>query len=228
MKYFGNEASEKHKTLQQIIRKKDRIDDSKRLFLEIHALLNRSVVSDSLPNEVDTLFSDLTREEYAIMPTHKDETIAWCIWHIARIEDITMGFLVAEKEQLFNEEWKRKIKVPIIDTGNALNDDEILKLSNVVDINELMKYRDAVAQRTRRIISELTFDDMRRKIVSESIEKIRIAGGVTSQKDSIWLLDYWGKKDVAGLLLMPPTRHVILHLNDCCKWKKIIRNNEHG
>lgn len=27
------------------------------------------------------------------------------------------------------------------------------------------------------------------------------------------LLDF-GKKDVAGLFIMPPTRHVILHLND--------------
>ncbi|EQE04021.1 hypothetical protein [Clostridioides difficile] len=39
-------------------------------------------------------------------------------------------------------------------------------------------------------------------------------------EDSIWLLDFWGNKDIAGILLMPPTRHVILHLNDCCKWKE--------
>ena len=37
------------------------------------------------------------------------------------------------------------------------------------------------------------------------------------------IFDIWAKKDVAGLLLMPPTRHAMLHLNDCCKWKEQIR-----
>ena len=51
-------------------------------------------------------------------------------------------------------------------------------------------------------------------------------GGVTQQEESAWLLDFWGKKDVAGLLLMPPTRHVMLHLNDCCRWKQEIRTKK--
>lgn len=29
-----------------------------------------------------------------------------------------------------------------------------------------------------------------------------------------------GKKDVAGLLLMPASGEGILHRNDCCKWKE--------
>ena len=31
---------------------------------------------------------------------------------------------------------------------------------------------------------------------------------------------------VSGLLLMPPTRHVMMHLNDCCKWKTVIRKKQ--
>ena len=50
--------------------------------------------------------------------------------------------------------------------------------------------------------------------------------GVTRQEESFWLLDFWGKKDVAGLLLMPPTRHVMLHLNDCFRWKEEIRTKK--
>lgn len=36
------------------------------------------------------------------MPTLKDETIAWVLWHIARIEDLIMGILVAD-------DMKRKV-----------------------------------------------------------------------------------------------------------------------
>jgi hypothetical protein len=65
--------------------------------------------------------------------------------------------------------------------------------------------------------------DIKRKVDKSDLDRIYASGGVTDQKDSRWLLDYWGGKDVAGILLMPPTRHVILHLNSCCRWKSEIR-----
>lgn len=225
MKYFGNGLSEIHKDLNSIIRKRDQLERAKSLFLELHAKLNLSEVSDTDKNEVDALLGDLQRNEYAIMPTKKDETIAWVLWHIARIEDLTMNMLVAGKEQIFNDEWKKRLNVMITDTGNALTDDEIMELSQNVHIAELLKYRNEVAKSTREIVQGLTSEDIRRKVAPADINRILETGGVTEQEDSIWLLDFWGKKDVAGILLMPPTRHVILHLNDCCKWKEHMRRN---
>ncbi len=37
-------------------------------------------------------------------------------------------------------------------------------------------------------------------------------GAVTPEAREI--ADYWSRKTIAGLLLMPPTRHCILHLNE--------------
>jgi hypothetical protein len=31
------------------------------------------------------------------------------------------------------------------------------------------------------------------------------------------VLEYWGKRTIAGLLLMPPTRHCFLHLNEAMR-----------
>jgi len=223
LKYFGETLSEKHKELNKIIRKQEKIEQSKSLFLEIHASLHLSEISNEIKNEADKLIEDLGNNEYAIMPTSKDETIAWVLWHIARIEDLTMGILVAGEEQLFNEEWKEKLCAPITDTGNALSDDEIMDLSKTLNIGELLRYRNEVGKRTRRIVKNLTADNMKQKVSQIRLKKILLEGGVTKQEDSIWLLDFWGKKDIAGILLMPPTRHVMLHLNDCCKWKSLLR-----
>lgn len=223
MKYFGEGLSEKHKELNKIIRKKDKHEDAVRLFLELHEKLHLSVVSNGEPNEIDALLRDLLPQEYRIMPTDEDETIAWVLWHISRIEDLTMNILLDGAEQVFDNQWKEKINAPISDTGNALSDDEIMQLSADLNVVELLAYRNDVGKRTREIVHNLSPDDMRRKVSPHDLEKIRRKGGVTEQEDSIWLLDYWGKKDVAGLLLMPPTRHIILHLNDCCKWKQQIR-----
>lgn len=115
------------------------------------------------------------------MPTSNDETIAWVLWHIARIEDLTMGILVAGGDQLFNEEWKQKMNTPITDTGNALYDEEIIDLSEKLNIEKLLHYRNEVAKRTRKIVGNLTSDDMIRKVSSDGLEKILIEGGVIEQ-----------------------------------------------
>lgn len=223
MKYFGDQLSSMHKDLNKIIRKKDCILQSKELFLSIHAALHLSSVSGCSKNAVDDLIFDLEKQEYVIMPTKNDETIAWVLWHIARIEDITMNILVAGEPQIFDDTWKNIINSPITDTGNALDDDGIMLLSKSLNIGELLNYRNQVGKRTRQIVGSLTADDMNRRFTSADTKKILNQGGVTQDEQSIWLLDFWSRKDVAGILLMPPTRHVILHLNDCCKWKQQIR-----
>lgn len=226
MKYFGSGLSELHKELNTIIRKPDKLADAKRLFFELHSKLHLSSMTGTVKNEVDYLLNDLVPDEYSIMPTSKDETIAWVLWHISRIEDLTMGILVADGNQLLNDEWKRRLNVSISDTGNALSDDEIMELSRQLNIKELISYRNAVGQRTRDIVRSLSAKEMKRTVFLHGLESVMHAGGVTSDENSLWLLDFWGKKDVAGLLLMPPTRHVILHLNDCCKWKLHIREGK--
>lgn len=34
------------------------------------------------------------------------------------------------------------------------------------------------------------------------------------------LTEYWGRRDIAGLLLMPATRHNLVHLNESLKIKR--------
>lgn len=223
MKYFGEGLSERHKELSTVIRKADRLEEARQKFFDLHGQLHRSAVSGGVRNEVDLLLDDLLPEEYRIMPTQKDETIAWVLWHVARIEDLTMNFLVAGSAQIFDNKWKKRLNVSITDTGNALTDDEILELSGQLDIDSLLAYRDAVGTQTREIVGALAAGEMKRKVSPQGIEAIRQAGGVTEQEESAWLLEYWGKKDVAGILLMPPTRHLIMHFNDCCKWKQGMR-----
>jgi len=76
MKYFGEGLSDVHKALNKIIRKEDEIERAKFLFLDLHRELHLSEMSEGEENEVDRLLGDLKADEYAIMPTGKDETIA--------------------------------------------------------------------------------------------------------------------------------------------------------
>ena len=185
MKYFGNGLSEQHKNLGAIIRDENKCVDAKRLFLELHSALHLSSISNSAQNEVDALLNDLEPHEYRIMTTAKSETIAWVLWHIARIEDLTMSILVANDEQLFNSEVKKQLNAIITDTGNALTDDEIIELSRQLNIGRLIEYRNSVGQKTRTIVESLTAEDMKRRVSPQGIETIKQIGGVTNQENSL-------------------------------------------
>ena len=73
-----------------------------------------------------------------------------------------MNILVGRRNQIFNEDWKKRLHVSITDTGNALQDEEIMALSKEADIQELLKYRNEVGRQTRELVQSLTPEDMRR------------------------------------------------------------------
>jgi len=73
----------------------------------------------------------------------------------------------------------------------------------------------------QKIIKALKFSDIKRKVEKEQLKKIKQNGGVIDNQKSIWLLDFWGKKNILGLINMPITRHQIVHLNDCFKIKQM-------
>lgn len=228
MNIVSTDWSDRHKSLNQFIRNPNSFPEAVETALSLHAELHRAVVSALKdPNAVDALIEDITPTECAVMPTQKDETIAWAVWHIARIEDLTMNLLVGNGAQVFDENRQKRIGTTVRDTGNAMSDDEILSFSRQISFHNLLQYRDAVGIRSREILRALRPGDMKRKITPESTTRILAEGGVTTHADSIWLLDFWGKKDVAGILLMPLTRHQTLHLNDCDLWKKAIRRKAH-
>ncbi|WOO38517.1 DinB family protein [Anaerocolumna sp. AGMB13020] len=212
--------------LKELITKTEKFSEAMELCLYLHGIVHSSELSDnSKASYYDELMNGLTKEAFTTMPTIKDVTIAWNLWHITRIEDLTSNILIKEEEQVLNEEWLNRLFVTVTDTGNAMTDGEILDLSNSIDMEELKNYRKAVGARTRSIIKGLTPEDLKRKVKPESIDRILKEGGVTQHPDSLWLLDFWGRKNVAGILLMPITRHQIGHLNDSMKLKqKLIKN----
>lgn len=165
--------------------------------------------------------------EHTIMPTAKDATIAWNLWHISRIEDMVVSRLICHKEELF-EQWFLKLNTSYKDTGNAMTDEEILELSRQIDYMQLIKYREAVGNQTLAMLSDLAFSDLGRKVRKEDIDILSEKGSVSTHPDAIWLLDFWGKKDVLGLLMMPVLRHPFVHLFDNLKlYEKIKKMPKH-
>jgi len=207
--------------LREIIRKPDFFDEALCLCLDLHAYVHESSVSNCAGKTLaDEVCDGLMKIDCARIPTAKDVTIAWNLWHITRIEDITMNCLVGGGRQVLDERWLDRLSTGITDTGNAMTDEEIVSFSRGLNMEEMLTYRRAVGMRSRNILSSFEPMDMKRKFPKERAEQIVIQGGLTEHPQSIWLRDFWGKKDVAGIMLLPLTRHQAGHLNDCLKLKK--------
>jgi hypothetical protein len=220
MTYIAKEWNEKQSKLKEFLTTEKTFDKGIELLLEMHGLLHdKKIYKNIVETYYNTLWGDLKEETCKIISS-KETSILWNIWHITRIEDIVANVLIGDKEEIFNTEIQTNLKIRIKDTGNAMAYSEIELFNNNVNIKALNDYRIKVGKQTTKIIKGLKYADMKRKVKKEQLEKIKQNGGVLDTEKSIWLLDFWGKKNIFGLIMMPITRHQIVHLNDCLIIKK--------
>jgi hypothetical protein len=211
--------------LRQMTARLEQYDEAIQLFLTQHAMLHSAKVS---ANELaktetwsfeDAILDDMTEERIRRVPRNCEHSVAWIIWHIARCEDITMNLLVAGSPQVLNQGgWVDRINSPICHTGNEMDVVDVARFSDALDIDALRAYRVAVGRETREIVKQLEPEDLKRKVDPVRLQRVWDEGAVIEAAG--YIVDYWGGRDVAGLLLMPASRHHIVHLNEALKLKR--------
>jgi len=205
--------NDRHKKLNRALDSGNR-DKAIELFLNQHAMVHSAKMAKSdLWLFEDEILSGMTDAQIREIPNNGEHSIAWILFHVARIEDITMNMLVAGTEQLFTRDsWAKKLKVDIVHSANKMEDAAVTKLSSDIDVTALKAYRVAVGRRTREIAKKLQAEDFKKKVEPGRIQKVMSEGAVT--EEAIEIVNYWSKRTIAGLLLMPPTRHNFLHMNE--------------
>ena len=218
---MNKEWSEQNKKMQSLIRKADTFEEGREVLFALR---------DDL---MDTLFSmrtELKREDFDSMPFmnadgYHSKNIAYSIWHIFRIEDIVAHTLVnGDEEILFSGNYQSRINSPLISTGNELVKEQISDFTKQLDLDELYLYISEVKKSTEEILRSLTYSDMKIRVPDERREKLQTLGVVSTDENAVWLIDYWCKKDVRGLIQMPFSRHWIMHIEACQRIKsKLIK-----
>lgn len=218
---------EKYNELKNALEGTD-IDRIRELTLEVHAMVHPAEISGRAEKTIADYVLDymlkgnqntlVPREDYDV-DLHYAGTrtvpMCWQFWHTYRIEDLVSNILMADQEQIFNEEWQNKICSSITDTGNALELDEVIAFGKEVNIEALREYMFVVGKNTRRILENLTLEQIKSMVSYESVMRILEEGGVTTDFRSIWLLVYWGSLTIGGMILTPMTDHHMMHLPPC-------------
>ena len=206
--------------LRQVMTRFDQHDNAIRLFLSHHAMLHSAKMAQTETwSFEDDILNDMTEDKIRRIPRNCEHSVAWCIWHIARIEDVTMNMLVAGSPQVLDQKaWTERMNVSVHDTGNSMDDHSMAALSAEINVEELRAYRVAVGRRTQDIVQQLKPEELKQKVDPIRIQQVRDLGVVAEAAKSI--VDYWSKRNIAGLLLMPATRHNIVHLNEALNLKQ--------
>jgi hypothetical protein len=213
--------NDRHKMLRQAII----IGDGKttlNTFLIQHAMVHSPRMSSaSFSSFEDEILDGLPLESFRVIPPNSKHSVAWIIWHMARVEDVTMNLLIADAPQiLLRDNWPYKLKIRTVHTGNGMAAWEVHDLSQKIDIAQLRLYRMAVGRETRKIIKRIKPEEYQQKTYPSRLQRIWDEHAMLPKAKAI--VEYWAKRTIGGLLLMPPTRHCFLHLNEARRFKETL------
>jgi hypothetical protein len=124
----------RQKELRELLTKKESFNEGRRLFSEQYNSVHLSdiCVDDPITME-DYLWYGLDEETFSQAKNRKDRTIAYVMWHSARIEDMSMNILVNDDTQVIdNDNWVNRINATIYDTGNSLTSKAMLEFSTKI------------------------------------------------------------------------------------------------
>ncbi|MDE6293763.1 MAG: phage head-tail adapter protein [Clostridiales bacterium] len=218
---MNKEWSELNKSIQNNIGKKETFS------IGIAELLS---LRNSLMDALNSLRTELRDEQFSACPFintngYHNKTIAYSIWHVFRIEDIVAHSVINDSEQVFfANDYSRRMNAPITTTGNELEKEQIVEFSRDLNIDELYNYAKQVKASTEDYLNKLSFEDLRTKPTGnrEKIENVSVAMNEYAE----WLIDYWFYKDIKGLILMPFSRHWIMHIEAALRIKNKLLGND--
>lgn len=216
---MNQEWSELNKKMQSQIKKNDTYKIGIDTLLDLRNQLMQTLLSFKV---------ELCKEDFNAIPFinadgYHSKTIAYSIWHISRIEDIVVHTLIKEDEQVFfSGNYQKCIHSPIVTTGNELVKQQIVGFSKQLELEELYSYILEVKESADRILEQLPYGELKRKIPESRKECLKSLRVVSSDENASWLIDYWCSKDVRGLIQMPLSRHWIMHTEACLRIKNKI------
>jgi hypothetical protein len=210
--------NDQHALLRRLLLKDKDYAAALPVFLEHHGMVHAAKLRANVWSFQDEMLEGLTPEQLRYCSPKIPHSAAWKIWHIARIEDVTMNVLLANSAQVLHSGgWLARLEIRCVSVGNEMSDAEIAELSAAINVKALLDYRLAVGKRTRSLVRRLTADVLWQPPMPDRLQRLFEERAVIDR--TAWLRDYWGGHPAANLWLMPASRHCLVHLNEIARMR---------
>jgi hypothetical protein len=205
--------TQKQDLLRKTLSSKARFDEAIQLFLSQHAAVHSSAISGgenwSLHDEV---LANLSEELIKRVPRPGQNSIAWLLWHITRIEDMTINTLSMNQAQVWNIEWAAQLGYALPDCGASMDETDVADFSSRIIVGSLLDYRAAVGLRTRSNALILNAGQAKEIVPTLEVKKLVDEGSINSRAN--WLFEYYTNRTRGFFLTRTATSHNFIHLNE--------------
>jgi hypothetical protein len=176
------------------------------LFLERHKIL----YDYFLASIWKTVPTDLLRQR----PHARFNSIAWNLWHMARVEDGSLNRFVADRSQVLDEGgWMQRMNLPWRHHGSGMDFAEVDELDERIDLQALHDYSNAVGARTVEIVGQLSVADLDAILPPERVRLIIIDEGL-AHPNAIDLAGWYAGWSKGKFLMNHGLSHSYQHLGE--------------
>ncbi len=149
-----------------------------------------------------------------LRPHPRTNSIAWNLWHIARVEDAGLNRFVADRPQVLDEgSWMERMNLPWRHHGTEMTFAEVDELNQRVDCSALHDYWLAVQARTRLILSMLELHEMDAAMEEGRLRQIMLDEGLAHSNPEGFIKNYLGWSKGKCLFTFGLT-HTFQHLGE--------------
>jgi hypothetical protein len=160
------------------------------------------------------LFQGLSDEQIRQCPHPAVNSIAWLVWHMARVEDMAVSRLVARRPPLISDgDWLARLGVTRCDVGTAMTDEEVADLSARLDLDGLRAYWRAVGDRTVSVVQALRPDELDEVNEAEYVRQVCAEDGLFVEEAG-WVVDYLEGKSKGLMLSQLALTHLFSHIGE--------------
>ena len=119
-------------------------------------------------DSVHEAVADLTADQLAFRPGERANSIAWLVWHLARVEDDHIATLAGTEQAWTAQGWRDRFDLPFpaSETGYGHSPAQVAQVTPP-SADLLVGYYDDVHRRTCSVLAGLSPDDFAR-VVDES------------------------------------------------------------
>ena len=108
-----------------------------------------------------------TDDQLHFVPPNGSHSIAWCLWHTTRVEDLIINARILKQPMIWNGEWAERTGLPAEGFGAGQPDDDAQKV-HIDDMDAFAAYQEAVWAATARFLDTATDADLEREVPSRT------------------------------------------------------------
>lgn len=119
---------------------------------------------DRIRDGVHPAVNGLSMEELSFRPDSESNSIAWLIWHLARVQDDHIAELRGSDEAWTTNGWAERFGLPLDDSDTGYGHDTDAVAAVTADASLLLGYFEDVHHATVDYVGSLTADDLNRVV----------------------------------------------------------------